>query len=84
MSVKIGQRGTTPNWMDIEWTAENRLHTARTIYAFSSRDWTRYPAATAHAVDAEQAALYCLICCETKTEAQNFWWSVCDEAAEAH
>lgn len=82
MSIKLGKRGTVPNWIEEnDWSAEKRIDWAKQIMAFSSRDWSinfnRDDIPKSH--DPETWALWCLIVSGTKDEALESWWSFCDE-----
>ena len=82
MSIKFGQRGIIPNWIEEnDWSPEKRLDWANQIMVFSSRDWSInfYRGDIPESHDFETWALYCLIASDTKEEALENWWNLCDE-----
>jgi hypothetical protein len=60
-------------FLNIDWTAENRLEKINAIMAFSPRDWSLHDACTATYKDKELWAIWCLSCCKTKAEAIKSW-----------
>jgi hypothetical protein len=69
-----------PNWIEVnDWSHEQRLSYAKKLMATSSRDWAKYPHATPGTFDMESWILWCLICCDTKEEAEHAWISFADD-----
>lgn len=79
MSVKLPptvpeQPDDYPNWLQIEWTPEERLHAAGEIMAFSSQSWGTYHGGLEKgAPKTETWALYCLILSDSRDEARDLW-----------
>jgi hypothetical protein len=74
MSVKKGTRGYLPNWLKINWTAQERIKSIRIIMSLSPCDWSVSNSANG----AETWAVWCLTCCETRNEAIESWFDFCD------
>ncbi|MCK5615076.1 hypothetical protein KAR91_75130 [Candidatus Pacearchaeota archaeon] len=82
MSIKFGQRGIIPNWIEgNDWSPEKRLDWAGRIMSLSSRDWSINfnSGDIPESHDPEMWALWCLIVSDTKDDALESWWSLCDE-----
>ena len=75
MSVKLPKQNhdEPPNWLQIEWTPEERLAAIQKITAFSSRDWSKSDYTEAGAPDPETWAIYILATAGCREEAIQLW-----------